>query len=92
MKKVLEERKKRKENERMEGEEDRIRRRREGERGYLSVQAKLVLFDALTHKPERQENLENKCVYVCVCVGGGWKGRRDQKAFLFVRITFSQWR
>ena len=87
MKKVLEERKKRKENGRMEGEEDRIRRR-EGERGYLSVQAKLVLFDALTHKPERQENLEN----MCVCVCGGGKGRRDQKAFLFVRITFSQWR
>ena len=41
------------------GEEDRMRqneKKKRRERGYLSVQAKLVLFNALTHKPERQKN------------------------------------
>ena len=61
------------------GEEDRMRQneKERRERGYLSVQAKLVLFDALTHKPERQENNNDKkyvCVCVCVLGGGGRKG------------------
>ena len=46
----------RKENGRMEGERGQNEKEERRERGYLSVQAKLVLFDALTHKPERQEN------------------------------------
>ena len=34
------------------GQNEKERRKRR----YLSVQAKLVLFNALTHKPERQKN------------------------------------
>ena len=79
--------------------EDRIRRRREGKGGiYLSVQAKLVLFDV----PEWQKNnngykmsvcvvtkwLQNECVCVfvcvCVCVWGGGGGGEGEKPFLFI--------
>ena len=40
----------------MEGERGQNEKKERRERGYLSVQAKLVLFNALTHKPERQKN------------------------------------
>ena len=53
MKRVLEERNKKR---RMEGKRGQNEKKERRKRGYLSVQVKLVLFNALTHKPERQEN------------------------------------
>ena len=55
---VLEERRK-KNNGGMEGERGQNEKKERRERGYLSVQAKLVLFNAFTHKPERQKNNNN---------------------------------
>ena len=85
----------------MEEKKDRMRRREEKGDTFLFKPSLCCSMLLRTNLKGKRTIMIRKCVCMCVCVcvyvcvgeegGRGGKGRREQKAFLFVRITFSQW-